>query len=134
MKRILAVMVSALALAACSDASTPPSSPASPQQVQVPLAPVYSKGDAGIPGDYIVVFKANAVSGSLSRAGAMVSNLVGTPKFNYDAVLNGFAATLTPAMVEALRANPNVEYIEQDAVIDVSTTQSGATWGIDRID
>ncbi|MEO5817612.1 MAG: S8 family peptidase [Gemmatimonadaceae bacterium] len=134
MKRLLAVTVSALALAACSDASNPPSSPASPQQIQVPLAPVYSKGDDGIPNDYIVVYKEGVVTGTLSRAAATVANLIGTPKFSYDAVLNGFAATLTPEQLAKLRANPNIEYIEQDAVIELSTTQSGATWGIDRID
>ncbi|MEO8334206.1 MAG: S8 family peptidase [bacterium] len=134
MKRVLAVLVCALAIAACSDASSPPSSPVGSQQIKVPLAPVYSKGDDGIPNDYIVVFKEGVSTGPLSRASATVATLVGTPKFSYDAVLKGFAATLTPEMVEKLRADPNIEYIEQDAVIDVSTTQSGATWGIDRID
>ncbi len=134
MKRLFAVMVSALALAACSDASNPPSSPAAPRQMQAPLAAVYSKGDAAIPGDYIVVFKEGGAAGSLTRGGAMVANFVGTPKFSYDAVLKGFAATLTPAALEKLRADPNVDYIEEDAIIEVSTTQSGATWGIDRID
>jgi subtilisin family serine protease len=134
MKRFFAVMVSALALAACSDVSNPPSSPVSPQQIQAPLAPVYSKGDAGIPNDYIVVFKDGVVTGPLSRASAAIASVVGTPKFNYDAVIKGFAATLTPGQLATLQADPNVAYIEQDQVIDVSTTQSGATWGIDRID
>jgi len=134
MKRVLAVMVTALALAACSESSNPPSAPVAPQQIKVPLAPVFSKGDAAIPGDYIVVFKDDVVTGPLSRASAVLANLVGTPKFSYDAVLKGFAATLTPQALEKLRADPNVDYIEEDAIVEVSTTQSGATWGIDRID
>jgi subtilisin family serine protease len=134
MKRLSAAMLAALALAACSDASNPPSAPASPQQIQAPLAPVYSKGDDGIPNDYIVVYKDGVVTGPLSRASATVASLVGTPKYSYDAVLKGFAATLTPAALAALRANPDVAYIEQDQVMEASITQTGATWGLDRID
>ena len=134
MKRLSAAMLAALALAACSDSSNPPTSPASPQQIQAPLAPVYSKGDDGIPNDYIVVFKDGVVTGSLSRASATVTSLVGTPKYSYDVVLKGFAATLTPPVLAGLRANPDVAYIEQDQVVQASTTQTGATWGLDRID
>ena len=134
MKRLSAALFATLALAACSDSSNPPTSPASPQQIQAPLAPVYSKGDDGIPNDYIVVFKDGVVTGPLSRASATVASLVGTPKYSYDVVLKGFAATLTPAVLAALRANPDVAYIEQDQVVEASTTQTGATWGLDRID
>lgn len=36
--------------------------------------------------------------------------------------------------MEAIRRNPKVAYVEQDAVVTATTTQSGATWGLDRID
>ena len=55
-------------------------------------------------------------------------------KFKYDKALKGFAATLTPGALAALQADPDVLYIEQDQVVSIATTQSGATWGIDRID
>jgi subtilisin family serine protease len=45
----------------------------------------------------------------------------------------GFAATLTAEEVEALRSNPNVEFIEQDAEIKAFATQSGAPWGLARL-
>lgn len=134
MKRLSAALFATLALAACSDSSNPPTAPASPQQIQAPLAPVYFKGNDGIPNDYIVVFKDGVVTGLLSRASATVASLVGTPKYSYDVVLKGFAATLTPDMLAKLRANPDVAYIEQDQVVEASTTQTGATWGLDRID
>lgn len=36
--------------------------------------------------------------------------------------------------VAALQADPDVAYIEQDQVVTANTTQTGATWGLDRID
>jgi subtilisin family serine protease len=41
---------------------------------------------------------------------------------------------MAPSAVAKLRANPNVAYIEADATVTASTTQTNATWGIDRID
>jgi subtilisin family serine protease len=41
---------------------------------------------------------------------------------------------MAPAAAEALAKDPGVAYVEPDQEIGISTTQSGATWGIDRID
>jgi subtilisin family serine protease len=49
-------------------------------------------------------------------------------------VIPGFAAALTAEEVSTLRKDPNVAYIEEDGLVTADTTQSGATWGIDRID
>ncbi|KEY70176.1 hypothetical protein S7711_03397 [Stachybotrys chartarum IBT 7711] len=45
----------------------------------------------------------------------------------------GFAATLTKEEIETLRSSPNVEYIEQNAVIEAYATQTGAPWGLARL-
>jgi subtilisin family serine protease len=52
----------------------------------------------------------------------------------YTAAVNGFAAELNQGQLTALQHNPNVDYIEQDQLYEAATTQSPATWGIDRID
>jgi subtilisin family serine protease len=52
----------------------------------------------------------------------------------YTAALNGFAAKLSTGQLAALQHNPAVAVIEQDAKVHLDTTQSGATWGLDRID
>jgi subtilisin family serine protease len=57
-----------------------------------------------------------------------------SPRFTYGASVHGFAASLNAGQLNALRYNPDVAYIEQDGVATISTTQSGATWGLDRID
>ncbi len=131
MKRRLAPMLAVVALAACSDVPPSPSEPSS--QVRVPLAPVYAKGDKGIAGDYIVVFK-DDVTEPLSKADQKALNHGSTVKYTYDKALKGFAATLTPEAVAALQMDADVAYIEQDQVVTTTTTQTGATWGLDRID
>ncbi len=132
MKRFIAPTLAVLALAACSDSSTSPAAPA-PELLRAPMAPYYSKGADGIPGDYIVVFK-DDVADALGKSDELVAKIAGKTKFKYDKGLKGFAATLSPGAVAILQSLPEVAYIEQDAVVSLATTQSGATWGIDRID
>ncbi len=98
------------------------------------LAPVLpaAAGARAIPNSYIVVLK----PGANARATAQLSNV--TPRFVYDAALNGFAAQLTDAQVRQLQRNPNVAYLEQDAEVRGVNTQNmdanGDPWGLDRID
>ncbi len=54
--------------------------------------------------------------------------------FVYRHALNGYAASFSPDSVRRLAADPRVAYVEQDGIMTANTTQSGATWGIDRID
>lgn len=55
--------------------------------------------------------------------------------FVYTDALQGFAAELTDLEVDRLRRDPRVAYIEPDAVMSIyTTTQTNATWGLDRID
>ena len=133
MKRFFAPTLAALALAACSDAPSSPLAPASLQQISGPVAPLYSRGVGGIQGDYIVVFR-DAVADPLAKADEKILRHGAKAKFRYDKVLKGFAATLSPGAVAMLQSDPDVAYIEQDGVVTTTTTQSGATWGLDRID
>ena len=131
MKRVFAPLFCTLALAACSDSS--PTRVAAPDQMGAPEAPYYAKGVNGVDGDYIVVFK-DDVSEPLSKADEKLVKVGGKAKFKYDIALKGFAATLSPAALAALQADPDVAYIEQDQVVTADATQTGATWGLDRID
>jgi subtilisin family serine protease len=133
MKRVIAPTLAALALAACSETSTAPTATA-PEQLRLSAeAPYFSKGASGIDGDYIVVFK-DEVASPLSKADEKIAKHAGKAKHKYSATIKGFAATLSAGAVAALQADPDVAYIEQDGVVTISTTQTGVTWGIDRID
>ena len=125
MKRTLAPLaVAALAFAAaCSDAG--PTQSAAPRAGAPVLSAAAGKG---IEGQYIVVLN----DGANPRSVAAVAGV--NPGFVYTAALTGFSASLNAGQLNALQHNPNVRYIEQDQSVQASTTQSGATWGIDRID
>jgi aqualysin 1 len=110
-------------LAACADQGSEPADVTSPD-----IAPVFSAQGAGIQGSYIVVLNENADPRSVAAVAGV------SPRYVYTAALTGFAAELNEGQLNALRHNPNVAYIEEDGVATTSTTQSGATWGIDRID
>lgn len=130
------------ALAACG----------APQSSSPNLAPVLGlDGEKVIAGQYIVVYKESAgvlpslqtlqsalesgVSLQSQTAELQALGLVGVQvQHVYTAALQGLAAPLSDAQVSALRADPRVAYLEADQVMQASATQSGATWGLDRID
>ena len=93
------------------------------------VAPLHQAAPGlGIDGQYIVVLKDGATADAVTK-------LLGvTPNHVYQSALNGFAANLNGQQLQALRANPSVDYVEEDQVVQSDATQSGATWGLDRID
>src|SRR5688572_1002929 len=52
----------------------------------------------------------------------------------YRHALKGYVGTFTAGALAALRGDGRVVSIERDQVVAASTTQSPATWGLDRID
>jgi subtilisin family serine protease len=97
-------------------------------------APLLAADAAGVVRDrYIVVFKSDAADADVD-AEVRSARAVGQVHYQYTAALKGFAATLPEAALEGLRRNPQVDYIEADQEITLDATQTGATWGLDRID
>jgi subtilisin family serine protease len=89
---------------------------------------VRSSANGAIPGSYVVVLN----EGADPRSVAAVAGV--SPRYVYTAALTGFAAELNAGQLNALQHNPNVDYIEQNAVVQATATQSNPTWGLDRID
>jgi subtilisin family serine protease len=127
MTRLL-VFVPLLTLAACADAVQPTAPVRAGQEATA------AQGGAA----YIVVLNAeNDVAPSLNRIRAerVAGEVRVRPSRVYSGVLQGFAAQLTPAQLAALRARPDVAYVEEDAPVRLFTTQNNPiSWGIDRID
>ena len=98
-----------------------------------PPAVPAAKPAAVITDRYIVQFRPGT-PGVDALARSLTASARGEVHFVYDTVLQGFAATLPAAAVDAVRRNPNVLRIEADTVVTASDTQTGVTWGIDRID
>lgn len=86
-----------------------------------------------IPGRYIVVFK-DRVRNPAAEVANVMRGRGGQVHFTYTQAIKGFAATIPDAAYQAIRMNPNVEYIEPDMTVSLSATQSNPTWGLDRID
>ena len=100
-----------------------------------PTAPIYGADSAtAIAGRYIVVFKPGTAGNEMVNAVDKTRGLGGEIHYKYSAALNGFAASLPEQALKGLVHNPNVAYIEVDQVVTIDATQTGATWGLDRID
>ena len=82
---------------------------------------------------YIVVLKNSVakvdevVSEHSAKSGARAEKV-------FRHALKGYAATLTDAQLAEVQADARVDYVEPDAEVHAWTTQTGATWGLDRID
>ena len=97
----------------------------------VALIPAATAGSAGQLG-YIVVLKDGTNSTAVAADHAARYGLdVG---FVYRNALSGYSAVIPVASLDALSADARVAYVERDSTVRASTTQTGATWGIDRID
>lgn len=54
--------------------------------------------------------------------------------FVYEHALKGYAAVLSAGGLDAIAADNRVASIERDGPVSIDATQTGATWGIDRVD
>jgi len=98
-------------------------------------APILGADSAtAVPGRYIVVFKPGTPAADVSAAAEHARGGGGQVDFVYESALVGFAGQLPEQALFGLSHNPNIEFIEADQVITIDTTQSPATWGLDRID
>jgi subtilisin family serine protease len=93
-----------------------------------------------IPGEYVVVLKAPAPAGLAAQAaldasiGQLAGRYAARVTARYGAALAGFHAHMSEADALALAADPAVELVEENAVFRASAIQTGATWGLDRVD
>jgi len=126
MRRVLLAtcVAGTVLLAGCRDV-TEPNPPGDPSLARAP--------GAGQSGQYIVVFN-DDVGDVPGLAQALANAHGGRLQFTYQRALKGFAGELPEAAVAILRRFPGVAYVEPDQVMMAFTTQSGATWGLDRID
>jgi subtilisin family serine protease len=98
-------------------------------------APVVGANRAGaIKGHYIVVLNDRTSPSARADARLQATSKGGKVTHVYGAALKGFSATLPDRAVQALRHNKNVAYLEVDSRVSIDTTQTPATWGLDRID
>jgi subtilisin family serine protease len=101
------------------------------------LAPVYKFNNvpADMQDSYIVVFKDDVIASDIDgESEKMCGNVSAKRERTFKHAIKGFTGRLTASAIEEFRKNPKVKYIEQNQVVKIVATQTGATWGIDRID
>ena len=98
------------------------------QEVQTP--------ERAIPGQYIVVLDDQQVTRAEARprTDALVRQHGGVVLRRFENALRGFSVAMSATAAAALARSPGVRYVEQDSVREIVASQSGATWGLDRID
>ena len=121
-------MIRRAALAAATVLLLPATAAAAPAQLV----------DAGKPnaidGQYIVVMKQEAGADATDRAQRKARARGGRIGHEYSRALRGFSVALSDLALADVRSDPAVAYVEPDSVISIATTQTGATFGLDRID
>ncbi|MFC0677178.1 S8 family peptidase [Lysobacter korlensis] len=75
----------------------------------------------------LAVAAENAAVDLASRHGGNVERV-------YGHALQGFSIKAPEHVIARMLKDPRVAFIEEDAVVTTSATQSGATWGLDRSD
>ena len=120
---------------------------ASEDQMLAPL--MTASAESAIKNQYIVVLKQPLTMSNDQQAlqqftQQTVSGLASQHAFKidkvYDRSLSGFVATLSAEQLKALRADQQVDFIEQDQIISLdpvisaNATQTNPVWGLDRID
>lgn len=113
-----------------------------------------------IPGQYIVVFNSDEIRERVDAdrlAGRLDKAMVASPDAAiaaevekrvvdiaaqhdlkvsqlYTHALHGMVVNADKRKLAALLNDPRVDFIEEDGYVELSATQTGATWGLDRID
>ncbi|WP_051713334.1 S8 family peptidase [Spirillospora albida] len=99
-------------------------------------APVRKPQGQLIKDRYNVVFKDAASSAVKVRRDAAdaTRRRGGKVSRTFTGTVKGFSVRATEEQARRLAADPRVAYVEQDARVRVSDTQSGPAWGLDRLD
>jgi subtilisin family serine protease len=89
---------------------------------------------AALPLRSFIVVLNDDVSNPGAIAAQQVSRLGGLTTHVYTDALKGYSALLPTDAIARLAGDHRIAHVELDSVMHIDTTQTGATWGIDRID
>ncbi len=84
---------------------------------------------------YIVILQAAKAADPAMAARSDLAEVGGPEAVQvFRHALRGYVADLDESQANALRGRPDVASVERDGIVTLSTTQPGATFGLDRID
>lgn len=102
----------------------------------------FLRSAAPVAGQYIVVLKtAPSATMTAAQAAELTTQMDALAvkhhakvTSRYTAALVGFAASMSEADARALAEDPSVAFVEENGEMHATATQTGATWGLDRVD
>jgi subtilisin family serine protease len=100
----------------------------------------FKRSENPIAGQYIVVLSDVYTEAELSRpvveneAEYLSAVYGGTVSNVYETALKGYTAKMSEAEARALSDDDRVLFVEEDAVVTIQSSQTGAPWNLDRID
>jgi len=142
LRRLILPVFASAALLSTSGCENPSAMQSDDEQLLAVQSSPFSNNSNGstgekIPGQLIVTFKQSVANPEVTARGLANAN-GGEVLYTYTTAIKGFTIRVpeqaTDRVADALQRNPNVERVEQDGVVYAITTQSPATWGLDRID
>ncbi|MDY7230834.1 Ig-like domain-containing protein [Hyalangium rubrum] len=137
--KVLTGALASLMLAGCGSESSQQPTAEPMARAQSDLKPAIP-GKQLIPNRFIVVLKQPSPSERLQAqdvrqmASSLAQQYGAQVSRTYTHALSGFVAEMDERRVEALRMDPRVAFVEQDAVVRLAADQANPTWGLDRID
>ncbi|GLZ30100.1 serine protease [Lentzea sp. NBRC 105346] len=96
--------------------------------------PIRPTGGNPVKDQYIVVLEDNVSTPSEDVGSELTRKHGGKLRKAWSAALKGFSMEMTEEKAQRLAADDRVAYVEPVIEMQVEETQSGATWGLDRID
>jgi subtilisin family serine protease len=124
MRLKLSLALASVVLVACAEQPTTTTAAVESNE----LASFAAGQSAAVPGRFIVTLRDGVSPAAVARDHGVA------PEYVYTRVLNGFAGSMADAARDGLLRDARVARVEPDGIAYASTTQTGATWGIDRID
>ncbi|HEY3012623.1 MAG TPA: S8 family serine peptidase [Gemmatimonadales bacterium] len=121
-RNLLALAVLAMAAAACNESPTVPNSENEPSLSAAPAS------TPAVAGRFIVTLRERANPSAVARDYGV------QPDFVYTHALNGFAGPVSDAARQGLLRDSRVSRVEPDGIATVVSTETNATWGLDRVD
>ena len=94
----------------------------------------FLRSENPVPGQYIVVFKDSVSALPADATRALESRHGVRAERSFQHALRGFSLRASEAQALKLAQDPDVKYVVEDSFVTTTTTQSSATWGLDRID
>ncbi|HYH99725.1 S8 family serine peptidase [Hyalangium sp.] len=128
MKSWSRLITACLVLASMGALAAPPQLPAQGKLMRSPRP---------VRGEYLVVLKEKPARGLLSmavRAGALARPYGARVLTTHETAFRGFLISASEAQAQALAEDPQVEYVQENAIVQVAGLQTPAPWNLDRID